>query len=295
MFIFEHIQHHVKSTIMKIFTRTAAIDKYLALCQGAGKSVGFVPTMGALHDGHLSLVSASKENNDITVCSLFVNPTQFNDAEDLEKYPRNHDIDLRMLMDAGCDIAFLPSVLEVYPPGLHTKVDVDLRGLDERLEGKFRPGHFDGMMEVVHRLLRIVHPERLYMGQKDYQQFLIVKHMISALDMPVELICCPILRETDGLAMSSRNRRLTDMYRKKAVEINRTLRKIAEQKGEGNLGDILAHGAAKLKLADLRPEYLKVCDAADLVTVDDWSADGRYVVLAAAWAGDIRLIDNMIF
>lgn len=280
---------------MKIFTRTAAIDQYTRLCQEKGQTVGFAPTMGALHDGHLSLVAASKAENDITVCSLFVNPTQFNDAEDLRKYPRNHDVDMRMLMDVGCDVAFLPSVREVYPPGLDTKVQVDLNGLDRRLEGKFRPGHFDGMMEVVHRLIRITHPNRLYMGQKDYQQFLIVKHMIDALNLDVELVRCPTLREGDGLAMSSRNTRLAPIYRKKSVEINRTLHSIAAKKGQDNLQDILQHGIAKLKLADLRPEYLEVCDPSTLESVNVWTEDGEYVILAAAWADNIRLIDNVLF
>ncbi|MCL4163454.1 UNVERIFIED_CONTAM: hypothetical protein GTU68_036163, partial [Idotea baltica] len=179
--------------------------------------------MGALHEGHLSLVRQSKEDNDITATCLFVNPSQFNDSEDLLKYPRDHDVDMRMLMDVGCEVTFLPTVMEVYPLGLETKVDVNLGGLERQLEGEFRPGHFDGMMEIVHRLLQITQPHKIYMGQKDFQQQTIVKKMIEALKMDVELVVCPIVREADGLAMSSRNTRLTPDFRTKAAQINKIM------------------------------------------------------------------------
>ncbi len=282
-------------TDMKIFTRTAAIHAYLSSEKNAGKTVGFVPTMGALHQGHISLIRASRKENDITVCSLFVNPSQFNDAEDLQKYPRNHDVDLAMLTEENCEVAFLPTVLEVYPPGLETAVNVDLEGLDRRLEGKFRPGHFDGMMEVVHRLLQITIPDKLYMGQKDFQQQLIVDKMIEKLGLSVSLEVCPIIREADGLAMSSRNTRLTQEFRSRAAVINQALTAIAENFDKMDLSACRQEALTTIRHAGLRPEYLEICETESLEALETWKSKGQHVALTAAWAGDIRLIDNVVF
>ena len=277
---------------MKIFTHTETIQAWLAAQQIEGKTVGFVPTMGALHEGHISLILASNKDNDITVCSLFVNPSQFNDSEDLQKYPRNHDVDMSMLIKADCEVTFLPTVLEVYPPGLKTKVDVDLKGLDRELEGEFRPGHFDGMMEVVHRLLQIVNPQRLYMGQKDFQQQTIVQQMIEALNLDVKLVVCPIVREPDGLAMSSRNTRLTPEFRLKAKHLNEMLQSIAEHVGLKPIDQVKVECYNQIKASGLRPEYVEICDVKTLKPAKSWDDENGLVALAAAWAGDVRLIDN---
>ena len=280
---------------MKIFTHTSTISAWIETQRKAGKTVGFIPTMGALHDGHISLVKASNQKNDITVCSLFVNPSQFNDSEDLQKYPRNHDVDMAMLSEVGCEVTFLPSVMEVYPPGLNTKVDLELGDLERRLEGVFRPGHFDGMMEVVHRLVQIVQPHRLYMGQKDYQQQAIIRYMIEALGMDVELVVCPIVREADGLAMSSRNTLLTPDYRSKAPVIQKTLSAIVDKKGKDSIAKLKEWGLNQVSNAGLKPEYIDVCDQKTLKSIQNWEDADQLVVLAAAWAGDVRLIDNVAF
>jgi pantoate--beta-alanine ligase len=279
---------------MKTFTHTTTISAWLESQRKSGKTIGFVPTMGALHDGHLSLVRASKKKNDITVCSLFVNPSQFNDSEDLQKYPRNHDVDMAMLIDAGCEVTFLPSVMEVYPPGLNTKVNLELGDLERRLEGVFRPGHFDGMLEVVHRMLQITHPHRLYMGQKDYQQQAIVRHMIEKLNVDVELVVCPIMREADGLAMSSRNTRLTPAHRAIAPLINQTIKTIASNTENRSIAESKEWGLKQLSDAGLKPEYIDVCDGKTLKSLANWDDSDQIVVLAAAWAGNIRLIDNVV-
>ena len=280
---------------MKIFTHTESISAWLSEQRNKGKTVGFVPTMGALHEGHRSLIRAAKQQNDIVVCSLFVNPSQFDDSEDLQKYPRNHDVDMAMLIKEGCDVTFLPTVMEVYPPGLNTKVDVDLDGLDRQLEGEFRPGHFDGMMEVVHRLVQITHPHQLYMGQKDFQQQTIIHKMIEALAMEVQLVVCPIVREEDGLAMSSRNTRLTPEYRSKAIHINRLLDELVAQRDKSTIDALKSSTFNALEQAGLRPEYVEICDTKSLRRVSEWTDSDQLVALVAAWAGDIRLIDNRLF
>ncbi len=279
---------------MKIFTRTETLSSWLVAQHKLGRTIGFIPTMGALHEGHLSLVRQSKVENDITVCSLFVNPSQFNDSEDLMKYPRNHDVDMAMLIEAGCEVTFLPSVLEVYPPGLKTQVDVDLHGLERRFEGEFRPGHFDGMMEVVHRLLQIVKPQRLYMGQKDYQQQAIVSQMIKELGLDVQLIVCPIIRERDGLAMSSRNALLTPEFRQKAIQIRQTLLQLVKNKNKITVTEMKERANRQLIEAGLKPEYIEICDMRTLESVVSPDKSKDLIVLAAAWAGNVRLIDNII-
>jgi len=279
---------------MKIFTRTDVISRWLELQRQSKKTIGFVPTMGGLHEGHLSLVRKSKAENDITVCSIFVNPSQFNDSADLQKYPRNHDVDLAILIDVDCEVTFLPTVLEVYPPGLDTHVDVDLDGLDMRLEGKFRPGHFDGMMEVVHRLLQITQPSKLYMGQKDFQQQLIVARMIEELKLDVELVVCPIIREADGLAMSSRNVRLLEDHRAHSKHIQAALQSFVQHKGSESISDLKMKAHKTLKDIGLRVEYLEVCNQKNLKPVSKWDDSIDLVVLTAAWAGNVRLIDNVM-
>ena len=194
-----------------------------------GKKLGFVPTMGALHVGHISLIRQSNRENDVTICSIFVNPTQFNDPKDFEKYPITLESDMQMLIDAHCDILFLPSVAEMYPKGMKNSDPLDFGFMAETLEGEFRPGHFDGMAQIVEKLLLAVSPHHLYMGQKDYQQAMICTQLIKKKKLKIKLVVCPIKREKDGLAMSSRNVRLDKKSRAKAVEISKTLKWMKSQ------------------------------------------------------------------
>lgn len=279
---------------MYLFQRSVDLQRWLKTVRGHNRKIGFVPTMGALHDGHLSLIRQSKAENSFTVCSIFVNPTQFNDPADLEKYPRTPGNDIALLEGVGCDALFLPTVAEVYPAGTDTSVSVNLHPLDTVMEGAFRPGHFAGVVQVVHRLLQLAQPDRLYMGQKDYQQLTIIREMIRQLKLPVELIMAPIRREADGLAMSSRNVRLSDEFRAKAPAIHRILEEVKEQQDEKTLADLQHWAIEQLKEAGLRPEYFEIVDGYNLQPVASLAKTKLAVACTAAWAGDIRLIDNLM-
>ena len=207
---------------MLVFNRIEKLKSFLKELKKQGKIIGFVPTMGALHRGHVSLIKASIKQCDVTVCSIFVNPTQFNDKSDFDKYPATLEADLKKLKAAKCDMVFAPSVAEMYPDGFGNTRKIDFGFLAETLEGEHRPGHFNGMAQVVEMLLRIVQPHCLFMGQKDYQQQLIVAQLIKKRKLKTRLVTCATLREKDGLAMSSRNVRLDKKARKLAVEISKT-------------------------------------------------------------------------
>lgn len=279
---------------MYLFQRCADLQDWLKTVRGHNRKVGFVPTMGALHDGHLSLIRQSKAADSCTVCSIFVNPTQFNDTTDLEKYPRTPARDIELLAGTECDALFLPSVEEVYPIGTHDGIKVDLEGLDEVLEGAFRPGHFAGVVQVVHRLLGLVRPDRLYMGQKDYQQLTIIRQMIRQLNLPVELVMADIRRENDGLAMSSRNVRLSPEFRAIAPVIYQVLQNVQEQAGHRTVAESKSWALQQLTEAGLKPEYFEIIDGYNLRNIDSWAAADLVVACVAAWAGEIRLIDNVI-
>jgi len=259
------------------------------------KTVGFIPTMGALHSGHIVLMKNSIKENDITVCSIFVNPTQFNVKSDLEKYPRTLKADADKLEKAGVDYLFAPSVKEIYPQGTKKSVKVNLKGLDKQMEGKFRPGHFEGVVQVVHRLLDIVKPTRLYMGQKDFQQFTIIAQMIKNLKMKVELVVVKIQRAKDGLALSSRNVRLTPAKRKWAPNINKALKKAKKSMAKKSVAEVEENAMMELgKPRGYEPEYFIIVDGHTLKPIKNWE-DSDYIVAATAvWAGKVRLIDNMI-
>jgi pantoate--beta-alanine ligase len=281
---------------MILFKKINDLHKWLDNHRKKGDRLGFVPTMGALHNGHLSLISYSKKENEKTICSIFVNPTQFNDPKDFEKYPITLEQDITLLEAAGCDVLFLPSVAEMYPQGLKASQVYDLGFLETVLEGKFRPGHFQGVCMVVHRLLDIVKPDNLYLGQKDYQQCMVIEKLVSLTGMQ-ELITvnvCPTLRETDGLAMSSRNMRLGEEERKKAVTIFRTLTLIKETLKPGPTAELLINGKAMLEAEGFRIDYLEIADAKDLSPVTNWDGQQPLVLLAAAFLNEIRLIDNML-
>jgi len=279
---------------MLVFTKVSDLQQWLAAQRQSGKTVGFAPTMGALHTGHLSLVQAAKSECDMAVASIFVNPSQFNDPKDLEKYPRMPEQDIALLTGAGCDALFMPPVAEVYPPGRDLSVTLDFRQLDQVMEGKFRPGHFAGMATVVKRLLDIVQPDRLYMGQKDFQQLTIVRDMLRQLKSPVELVMCPTAREPDGLAMSSRNLRLSPQMRAAAPAIYQILL-AAKTAFEHEPADTVQKRAMEeLLVAGFRPEYFDLVDGYSLLPVTHRSGSDFIVACVAVWAGDVRLIDNLV-
>lgn len=250
--------------------------------------------MGSLHEGHLSLVDAAKEHDDIAVVSLFVNPTQFNQPEDLDKYPRNVPQDLEMLYQRDCDVVFVPAVETIYPSGLDTEVDIEMGGLDERMEGKFRPGHFAGVMQVVKRLLDIIDPDSLFMGQKDFQQQAVIRHMVRELDMQVEVVTCPIVREEHGLAMSSRNLLLPPDVRKRASVIYETLMTTKACIDGKPISRLEEEAMQALTRPGFKPEYFEIVDGYTLHPVTDTRQSDYLVACCAVWAGDVRLIDNMI-
>lgn len=279
---------------MFLFKKVADLQRYLQKVSKEKKTIGFVPTMGALHNGHLSLVNRANAETDCTVVSIFVNPTQFNDKKDLEKYPRTLGADIELLSSVQTTVLFIPSVDEVYPKGLDTSLDLEFGALANVLEGAFRPGHFDGMAQVVHRLLDIVRPDRLFMGQKDFQQLTIVRSMLKQLNHKTELVVCPIIREKDGLAMSSRNRRLTPFYREKAVLLSQILSKVKSNIHNRTPESMSTMAMKTLTEAGFKPEYFEIVDGITLQPVKDFSDADFIVALTAAWAGEIRLIDNMI-
>ncbi len=279
---------------MLLFKKVSTLRNHLESYRAAGRNIGFAPTMGALHEGHLSLIRQARAENDLVVCSIFVNPTQFNDPADLEKYPRTPDKDKAMLEKVGNDVLFMPPAAEIYPPGPATPLAIDFGQLDKVMEGKFRPGHFAGVASVVKRLLDIVEPDRLYMGQKDYQQFAIIQHMIRSLHLPVQLIMCPTVREADGLAMSSRNVRLTPAFRKRAPQIYRTLSTVKQLTGDFPPSVLSSRALNELTTAGLRPEYFEIVDGATLQSLSQWDKTTSAVACTAVWAGEVRLIDNII-
>ena len=266
------------------------LDKYRA----EGKKIGFVPTLGALHNGHASLVTKSVRKADITVASIFVNPTQFNESTDLDKYPRTFEADKKLLQDYQCDIIFFPSVQTVYPNGTKDKPEIDLKGLDLVMEGAFRPGHFDGVVQVVKRLLDLVEPDFLMMGQKDFQQFSIIQYMLDYFSMKTKLVVCPIIREKSGLAMSSRNTRLTPENREKAVVISRTLTYAKRRLKKHSVKDVIDYAMKRMDLEDFRPEYFSIVDGRTLLPIENMEESDYIVACTAVWAGNIRLIDNKI-
>jgi len=279
---------------MQLFTTVRNLQDSISQSKHHGKKIAFVPTMGALHAGHLSLVQKAKEHADTVVVSIFINPSQFNNQQDLIKYPRMLEQDANLLEAVHCDVLFVPIVSEVYPAGLNPAITIELGILDEVLEGEFRPGHFKGMLEVVYRLLDIVQPDVLVMGQKDFQQFTLVYHMIEQLKIPVKLIVGETLRELDGLAMSSRNLRLSEHMRKIAPIIYTVLQELKQQLYIKDLDHLLALEMEKLTNAGLRMEYLRIVDGISLQNVKNPEKHAYIVACVACWAEDVRLIDNLV-
>ena len=279
---------------MELFETKEKIDSYIKLCKQEGKVVGFVPTMGALHDGHLSLVKQAKKCCDVVAVSIFVNPTQFNDPKDLERYPRTLENDVKLLETVGCDIVFAPTVKEIYP-------EPDTRQfyfgyIGDIMEGPKRPGHFNGVAQVVSRLFDIVKPDKAFFGMKDFQQIVIIRSMVSQLGYKIEIVSCPIIRESDGLAMSSRNRLLTPEHRAAAPHIHKVLSEAV------NIHNTMSVNELKewiIKSINSNPllevEYVEVVDEISLKITEDWSEPGNKVICITVYAGEIRLIDNIKF
>ncbi|MBK6946775.1 MAG: pantoate--beta-alanine ligase [Haliscomenobacter sp.] len=280
---------------MYLLKRARDLQQVLQTLRQEGKSVGFIPTMGALHPGHLSLVDRAKQENQFTVCSIFVNPTQFNDPKDLDLYPRTPGKDIRMLASVGAHLVFMPPPGEIYPPGLDTQLDVSFGLLDNVMEGEFRPGHFQGVAQVVKRFLDLIRPDALYLGQKDFQQVAILRHLVHQLHLPVRIVMCPTLRETDGLAMSSRNVRLSPELRKKASILFETLTATKDMLEDFHPEEIEHFAMGRLSIPGFKPEYFEIVDGNTLQPVDDASQTNFIVACTAIWAGNVRLIDNMIW
>ncbi|MBC7422166.1 MAG: pantoate--beta-alanine ligase [Ferruginibacter sp.] len=256
--------------------------------------IGFVPTMGALHNGHISLVTKAKNESGLAVCSIFVNPTQFNDPKDFAKYPVTINEDIYLLEKAGCDVLFLPSVDEMYPDGLKTDVNFELGFLETILDGKFRPGHFQGVCQVMDRLLSIVLPDKLFMGQKDFQQCMVLKKM-TAINFPgLQLIVCPTQRELDGLAMSSRNVRLSIEERQRAIKIFATLQFLKTNVTPGDVTGLKLAATNNLTQAGFKVDYVAIANAVTLQLLDNWDGNEPLVFLIAAFLNEVRLIDNML-
>ena len=280
---------------MILFKKSDELKQWLDRQQKKGLKAGFVPTMGALHPGHLSLVEQAKKENEISICSIFVNPTQFNDPKDFEKYPVTIENDIKMLEEAGCNVLFLPSVKEMYPGGTASVEHFDLGSLETLLEGKYRPGHYQGVCQVVKRLLQIVEADNLYLGQKDYQQCMVITRLVELMGKKekIRIQVCPTLREADGLAMSSRNMRLNPDERKKATAIYHCLSSIKSTILPGNLQPLLQQATEDLVNEGFRVDYVEIADAATLEPVLQWDGRQKLVALVAAFLNDVRLIDNM--
>jgi pantoate--beta-alanine ligase len=257
-------------------------------------TIGFVPTMGALHRGHFSLIDCSVKQNDVTVVSIFVNPTQFNDENDFKNYPKTPDADLKILKDIKCDILFIPSENEMYDKPDNRKFYFGK--LDKVMEGKYRPGHFDGVAQIVSKLFDLIRPHRAYFGLKDFQQFVIIKKLTKDLKLPVKIIACPIVRENDGLALSSRNALLSAEERKNAVLIYNALCQAKQNSSKYAISDIKQQVINTLNENPyISVEYFEIVDANNLVPVQNWDEPSEKIGCIAAKVGNVRLIDNINF
>jgi len=279
---------------MLIFTKIVDLQAFVRQIKNLNQSLGFVPTMGALHNGHISLIEASQKNCHITICSIFVNPTQFNDKKDLERYPRTPDKDIQLLEKANCSALFLPEAEEIYPK-TEKKTNFDFGSLDKLLEGKYRPGHFNGVAQVVNRLFELVTPNKAFFGSKDFQQVLIVKALVNKLNLNITIISCPILREPDGLAMSSRNTLLNEKEREIAgliPKIMQAAKEIILTEGITKAKQFVISEVSKEPIINL--DYFEICNPETLENIAYLKSNQKAVALIAVYVGKIRLIDNLI-
>ena len=280
---------------MEVFTSIQSLRSFLHQQRSQNKSIGLVPTMGALHEGHISLLDTAKSENEITVCSVFVNPTQFNNSEDLAKYPRTLEQDCRMLEEAGCSAVFAPSVDEMYPePPVMT---FNFGTLETVMEGASRPGHFNGVGIVVSKLFNIVQADRAYFGQKDLQQVSVIRQMISDLAFPVKLVVCPTVREVSGLAMSSRNQRLNAKEKDLASNIYQIITAAKDALVNGDAVESVKQSAVEkfLALPEFTLDYIEIVDVKTLLPLSRQKTAGSTAICVAAFLGPVRLIDNIVF
>ncbi|RLD49145.1 MAG: pantoate--beta-alanine ligase [Bacteroidetes bacterium] len=279
---------------MYIFSTIKETSDYLSRKKGQGLRIGFVPTMGALHEGHLSLMRRAKEENDLLAVSIFVNPIQFNNAQDLEKYPRDLAKDRALLEQVGCDVLFAPDADEMYPEPETTVYDFG--PLEQVMEGASRKGHFNGVAVVVYKLFEIIEPDRAYFGEKDFQQLAIIKELVRKYKLPVEIVPCPIVREKDGLAMSSRNERLMENERKIAPKISQILKEAKTKTEELNPAELKIWVTEQFeKEPQYRLDYFEIGDDTYLQTVENWNKNTGTMGFVAVFLGNVRLIDNIRF
>lgn len=280
--------------VMKIVRTISDLKSSIEEFKKSGKTIGLVPTMGALHAGHKSLVDRARKENDIVVVSVFVNPTQFNNKQDLATYPRTEESDCALLKAAGCDVVFMPSVEEVYPEA-DTRV-FDLGPVAEVMEGAHRPGHFNGVAQIVSKLFGYASPDRAYFGEKDFQQIAVIRRMAELEGFGLEIVACPIKREDDGLALSSRNVRLTAGQRKIAPNIYRILQESCTFAASHTIGETIGFVTDSLNaLPEMRVEYYEIVDGLTMQPVSDWN-DADYIVgCITVYCGEVRLIDNIAY
>jgi len=279
---------------LEIFKTKAALKAFLQPLKASGKKIALVPTMGALHNGHISLIKLAQQNADIIICSIFVNPTQFTDPKDLEKYPRPIEHDLAMLADAGCNGVFMPNVDEMYPTGADEAWHIDLGNAEFLLEGEFRKGHYQGVTQIVKKLFDAVEPDIAMFGQKDFQQVLMIKNMLAYFKLPITIITCPIIREDDGLAMSSRNIHLSADDRKHSLVLSKSLQFVIDHFNEYSLTELVDRAKSFYRNIDgVELDYFTIANGNTLEPAKS-KDESNLVALVAAKVGSTRLIDNMI-
>lgn len=282
---------------MKVINKTSDLQAIIEQLKNDGKSIGLVPTMGALHKGHLSLVKNSISNNDITVVSIFVNPTQFNNPNDLASYPRMVDKDLELLQTVGCDVVFAPEADDIYSKSeTDSRFEFDFEGLDKVMEGKFRPGHFNGVVQIVSKLFDLVRPDRAYFGEKDFQQLAIIRLMTRRYNLPIEIVPCPIVREDSGLALSSRNSLLKDNEKQVASHIYAVLNESRQFVPQTEVEELKQCVIAAIEQKpELKVEYFDIVDGHTLKSIVKWDESGYIVGCITVFCGNVRLIDNICY
>ena len=282
---------------MKVINKTSDLQAIIEKFKNDGKSIGLVPTMGALHKGHLSLVKNSISNNDITVVSIFVNPTQFNNPNDLASYPRTVDKDLELLQTIGCDIVFAPEADDIYSKNeTDSRFEFDFEGLDKVMEGKFRPGHFNGVVQIVSKLFDLVRPDRAYFGEKDFQQLAIIRLMTRRYNLPIEIVPCPIVREDSGLALSSRNSLLKDNEKQVASHIYAVLNESRQFVPQTEVEELKQCVIAAIEQKpELKVEYFDIVDGHTLKSIGKWDECDYVVGCITVFCGNVRLIDNICY
>ena len=283
---------------MKILRTVNDVTEFMVMQRNRGASVGLVPTMGALHDGHISLVERAVKENEVCIVSVFVNPLQFNNPDDLTNYPRKEEDDFKLLAKSGVTAVFAPSVKEIYPnwPEIKDKKTYDLGLAAEVMEGKYRPGHFQGVAHIVSLLFRIVNPDRAYFGEKDFQQIAVIRNMIASEGLKVDIVACPIKRASDGLALSSRNELLTDEQRQIAPEIHRTLKYSVEYSLNHSVKATHDTVVERLDaIPGMKVEYFEIVDARTLMPIEEWEESPWIVGCITVYCGEVRLIDNIAY